>query len=109
MLAIAEGMLEEVSLKPYAVVASTGTASGCSRTTFNDIWDYQNYATSSVICDADGNTITALNGYSVNVSVVSDSSPFAAVGVSAAARITVTVRFGSRSLSLTSWRTNFAS
>jgi MSHA pilin protein MshD len=109
MLAIAEGMLEEVTLKPYAIVASTGSASGCNRSTFNDIWDYNNYATSSVICDVDGNTIAALAGYSMNVYVQADSSTFSAVGVSAAARITVTVRYGSRSLSLVSWRTNFAS
>jgi len=109
MLAIAEGMLEEVALKPYAIVASTGTAIGCSRSTFNDIWDYNNYATSSVICDVDGNAIATLGGYSMSVSVQTDSSTFSAVGVSAAARITVTVRYGSRSLSLVSWRTNFAS
>ena len=108
MLAIAEGMVEEIALKPYGVVAASGTPATCARNTFNDIWDYQGYATSGVICDVDGNTLPTLNGYSVNVTVVLDATTFSAVGVTQTAKITVNVSNAGHSLSLVTWRTNYA-
>ena len=107
MLAIAEGMMEEVFLQPYAPAANSA-AVGCARNTFNDIGDNNGYATAGMICDADGNQIAALAGYSLSVAVTADAATFSGNGVSAASKITVTVTYGAQSISLVSWRTNYA-
>lgn len=101
--AVAEELMEEVALKPYAATANT--TSGCARSTFNDIFDYNGYTTTGQVCDIDGNAIAALNGLSVAISVV--GSALGGIPASAAAQITVTVSQGSDSISLTSWRTNY--
>lgn len=101
MLAIAEGMMEEITLKPYA--GSAVTPAGCARTTFADIDDYNGYS-STGICDLEGNAIAALSAYNVAVAVAVDSLG----GVAEAKRITVTVSHGGDNLSLASWRTDWA-
>lgn len=101
MLAIAEGMMEEITLKPYAGSAVTPT--GCARTTFADIDDYNGYS-STGICDLAGTAIPALSTYNVAVTVV--VAPL--IGVGQAQRITVTVSHGGDSLVLESWRTDWA-
>ena len=104
MLAIAEEMLEEIQLKPYTVAANTAPAA-CARNTYNDVLDYNGYATSGQICTIDGTPIPSLAGYSVQVQVQAATLS----GVGAARRIGVTVTRGSDSLTLTGWRTDFAS
>mgnify|MGYP001002862353 CR=1 FL=1 len=104
MLAIAEEMMEEIQLKPYAS-ASNSAPAGCARDTYNDVSDYQGYATSGQICTVDGVAIAELASYSVSVGVATDSL----AGVAAARRITVTVTRGSDSFALTGWRTDYAS
>lgn len=104
MLAIAQEMLEEIQLKPYAPAANAAPA-GCARDTFNDIGDYHGYASAGSICTVDGVAIAALAGYSVSVGVV----PATLAGVAAARRITVTVGHGGASLALVGWRTDHAS
>ncbi|MBT9595333.1 MAG: type II secretion system protein [Vitreoscilla sp.] len=104
MLAIAEEMMEEIQLKPYAS-ASNSAPAGCARDTYNDVGDYQGYATSGQICTVDGVAIAELASYSVSVGVATGSL----AGVAAARRITVTVSRGSDSLALTGWRTDYAS
>ncbi|MEW6703931.1 MAG: prepilin-type N-terminal cleavage/methylation domain-containing protein [Pseudomonadota bacterium] len=100
MLAIAEEMMEEIQLKPYAAAANAAPA-GCARDTFNDVLDYNGY--SQAACAIDGTPIAELAGYSVSVSVTNT----ALSGVGEALRIRVTVSRGSDSLQLIGWRTNY--
>lgn len=104
MLAIAEEMLEEIELKPYAVAANAAPTP-CARNTFNDVLDYDGYAATSGICTIDGTAIPLLATYAVQVRVQAGTLG----GVGAARRIDVTVTHGSGSLTLTGWRTDFAS
>ena len=104
MLAVGEEMLEEILLKPY--VPAPGTISGCNRASADDVSDYAAY-TDQPVCDIDGTAVTGLNGYTVSVAVDASASLGAlATGVK---KVTVTVKRGSESLSLTGWRTDYAS
>jgi MSHA pilin protein MshD len=102
MLAIAEGLMEEIQLKPFAAAANAAPA-GCARDTFNDVADYNGYA-STGICSVDGVAIPALANYRVSVSVQSATL----AGLTGALRITVTTTQGGESLQLVGWRTNYA-
>jgi MSHA pilin protein MshD len=103
MLAIAEEMMEEITLKPYAVAANSAPAP-CARDSYNDLSDYDGYSTNGQVCSLDGTPLPALAAYSVAVSV--SVAPLA--GMAAAKKIVVTVRRGSDSLSLTGWRSDYA-
>jgi MSHA pilin protein MshD len=103
LLSIADGLMEEVLSRPYVAVAGGGSAA-CERSAFNDIDDYNGYATSGRICTIDGTEVGSLAGYSVNVSV----QPATLGGVAQARRIVVTASAGSENLTLTGWRTGYA-
>ncbi len=103
MLAIAEEMMEEITLKPYTAVAPGPTA-GCARVAFNDVGDYNGYQTTTGICDIDGTAIASLATYNVAVTVGAHALPN---GV-AATRIVVTVTHGVDTLTLTGYRTDWA-
>ncbi len=101
MLSVAEEMMEEILLKPYAI--GPGTISGCNRASADDIRDYAGY--SQAVCDIDGVAVSGLAGYAVAVAVASVTWE----GIANTLRVTVTVTRGSNSISLVSWRTDFAS
>lgn len=101
MQVIAEEMLEEILLKPYAVAA--GAIAGCDRSAADDVRDYNGY--SQAICDIDGTAVAGLAGYNVTVAV--DSVNWQ--GIANTLRVTVTVTRGTESLGLIGWRTDYAS
>ena len=102
MVAIAQELMEEITLKPYAAAANTAPV-GCARDTYNDISDYNGYS-SNGICSIDGVAIAALSAFNVSASVVSGTL----AGVAAAKTITVTVSLAGESLQLVGWRTDYA-
>ena len=88
-MAVAESMLEEVSLMPVAVGGWAGAASQANRANFDDVRDYNGYNSGGSvykIYDPAGTPTTGLNGFNVTVAVLST-----ALGGSPALRITVTV------------------
>lgn len=132
MLAIAESLLEEVTLKPFtfcdpddpnaATAASandcTGLAGGANdesklplgpeasdttRALYDNVSDYHGL-TLSPATDINGNSII---GYSATVSVTQEQ-PEASIPLAASLRITVTVTHGSNSLSLSGYRLRYA-
>lgn len=110
MVAVAEELLEEILLKPYAPAGTAPTnglaacgAAPAVRTAFDDVRDYDQYQTSG-ICDVDGDAVAGLESYGVSVSV----SVASWQGVAGTLRIEVTVTRGGESFSLTGWRTPYA-
>jgi MSHA pilin protein MshD len=113
MLAVAEEMMEEVLLKPFAVngaapvntLKSCGGATPPSRAAFDDVSDYNNYSTTG-ICDIDGATVAGLGGY--NISVAVGNAALAGIAAASVLKVTVTVTHGSETIALAGWRTNYA-
>ena len=103
MTAIAQQLMEEITLKPYAAAAHTAPA-GCARDTYNDIADYHGYSSTGV-CTVDGVVIAELAGFNGSASVVAGTL----AGVAAARSITVTVSHAGDTLQLVGWRTDYAS
>ena len=102
-LAVAESLLEEISLKNYA--NPTGGYSGSQRALFDDVDDYNGYASAGIV-DIDGSAIGALSGYSI-ASVTVAVVPVG--GVAETKRISVTVNGpGNESITLSGYRTNYA-
>lgn len=100
--AIAEEMVEEVSLHPFAAAVNVAPSNACARDTFNDVDDYHGYHVLGV-CDISGNALPQLADYEVAVAV----TPATLVGVTAK-RIAVTVSHGPETLTLVAYRSGWA-
>jgi MSHA pilin protein MshD len=114
MLSVAEEMLEEIQLKPFAItgVAPANAlvacgAAGAVRSAFDDVRDYAGYATTG-ICDIDGTTIAGLGGYNVAVAITTPNLTDGTTAV-ASLRVAVTVTRGAETLTHAGWRTDFGS
>ena len=113
MLSIAEEMLEEALLKPFAVsgtapgnvLVACGTAAA-ARSAFDDVSDYNGYATNG-ICDIDGAAVTGLSAYNLRVAVNAAASLGDVAGGNVK-QVTVTVTHGAESLTLDGWRAGYA-
>jgi MSHA pilin protein MshD len=103
MVAVAQELMEEILLKPFAVAAHTAPA-GCARDTYNDVRDYNGY-TRTGICTVDGVAIPALAGLQVSSSVATGTLG----GVAGALKVTVTVQHSGQTLRLVGWRTDYGS
>lgn len=123
MLAIAEGMMEEIQLKPFAInpagggavggVVNCGTA-GASRDAFDDVRDYNGYQTSNP-CNVAGGVIPGLvtnPPYAVAVTVgplgAADLAAFGGIPAADILQIVVTVNRAQQFIVLTGYRINYA-
>lgn len=109
LIAIAEGMMEEITLKPYVDPGTGGSiaAGSCDRSAADDIQDYAAY-TNRAVCDIDGTAVPSLAAYRVSVSL--DTSAVLGALTTGVTKISVTVSNGGReSFTLIGWRTNYAS
>ncbi len=107
-LAIAEALLDEIELKPFANPPGgfAGAPTQANRPSFDDVSDYNNFATAGIFT-IDGVAIPALANYNVTRVTVAAS----ALGVIAPANavlITVTVTGpGGEAITLAGYRTNY--
>jgi len=70
MQAIADNMMEEILLKPYAPGPAPGAGAGGARMNFDDVRDYNGYGQAiQGIRDVEGNAIPGLQRYTVLVTV----------------------------------------
>jgi MSHA pilin protein MshD len=110
-LAIAESLLEEVQLQNFAnpVGGFTGAATQANRANFDDVFDYNGFATAGIF-PADGSTIavTGLGKYGVGVNVVNPPAAWGSIPANDVAQITVTVTDPSgQSLQAVGYRVNY--
>ena len=113
MQAIADNMMEEVLLKPYAPGPAPGAGVGGARVNFDDVRDYDGYGQAiQGIRDVEGNAIPGLERYTVLVTV----TPTALTNIANTDALQIVVMVsvnGSaantslpRPIVLTGWRTN---
>lgn len=108
MSAIADGMMEEILLKPFTATANAAPANSCARDTYNDVGDYNGYNPGK-ICDIGGVDIANLAGYAVAVSVAS-SANLGGIPAGDVRKIVIDVSrtMGPETYTLTGWRTCYA-
>jgi MSHA pilin protein MshD len=115
LLAIAEEMIEEVALRPFANGPAPGAVAvgGCRRDAFDGLDDYNGYPANRQVCDVDGTVIGALAGYRLDVTVTSPTvaamaSVMPGVPAGSARRIQVEASLGAERIVLVAWRTEYA-
>lgn len=113
MLAVAEELMEEILLKPFAVsgAAPANSAVNCGvagaiRVAFDDVSDYQSYQTNGV-CNIDGEAVQGLADYDVRV-VIDAAASLGTLAGGSVKKVTVTITHSADTISLVGWRTNYA-
>ena len=112
MQAIADNLMEEILMKPFAPGSAPGAPTG-PRINFDDVRDYKGYDSGAQgVPDVEGNVIAGLERYRVVVAV-DDKAPLPNVTTGDAILVTVTVwdmRVNANDpgakIILTGWRTN---
>ena len=104
--AIAEGVMEEIQLKPFSTPAAT-PPTGCARAGLLKAGDYNGF--DAAVCAADGTAAPALAGYKIHVDVLQGSGAIVTnIPTPAdAIEIRVTASRGAQQYILTGWRTNY--
>jgi len=108
LMAVAESMMEEITLKPFDDPGSGGAIAhgSCDRSAADDIQDYAGYLDRPV-CDLEGNPATLLPDFRVDIELA--NLPYHGIPAADALRIVVTVGDGgSESFRLVAWRTRHA-
>ncbi|HLA33877.1 MAG TPA: type II secretion system protein [Rhodocyclaceae bacterium] len=108
-MAVADAMMEEILLKDFAnpVGGWAGLATVANRPLFDDIGDYNGYASTGVFAITDtANPIAALNDYNVAVTVAPPTAAIGGVVVADIRQIVVTVTRGALTYTLTGYRFN---
>lgn len=103
MAAVAEALMEEIQLKPYANGHTVNTVN-TARADFDEVGDYDNYKPSGGIVDISGNAIDGLEKYSVEVHVTETTLKDISNSKDAVV-IKVAVSHGADTFTLTGWRT----
>lgn len=110
MQAIADNMMEEILLKPYAAGPNPGARANGARIGYDDVRDYDGYGTTG-IQDVEGNAIAGLERYRVAVAVA--AVQLTGMPANGALQITVTVtnttpnaQAPGAAVVLTGWRTD---
>jgi MSHA pilin protein MshD len=111
MQAIADNMMEEILMKPFAPPEGSTVTPASGRVNYDQVSDYDGYGQGLTgIRDVEGNVIPGLERYTVLVSV--QQAALAGIPSKDALRVTVTVAVTGTSASLpqpivlTGWRTN---
>lgn len=111
-MAIAESLLEEISLKAFQDpgggtngVTTCDLGGGTNRALWDDVCDYNGYA-STGINDVEGNSIAALSNYNVTSVTVADSADLTGL-VTKRITVTVTVPGGPDTITMTGFRANY--
>ncbi len=111
-IAIAESLLEEISLKAFqdpgggtngVITCNLGT--GTNRTLWDDVCDYNGYS-STGIYDVEGNPIAALSNYNVASVTVANSADLPGL-VTQRITVTVTVPGSPDTITMTGYRANY--
>lgn len=115
-VSVAESMLEEILLKEYCDpdtvdVSTTPPTCGlhtteASRALFDDVDDYNAYATTTGITDVSGAAVPGLSAYNVAV-VVDAPATVDATSTVVLKKVTVTVSWAGGNVSLSGYRGNF--
>lgn len=104
MAAVADGMMEEILLKPF-YAGGTAHGGGCARDTFDEVGDYAGYHTDNV-CTVQGDAIAALAGYTVDVALLTTANTaMPGVPTGELFKITIRVQRGDEFYVLSGWRT----
>ena len=110
MEAIADNMMEEILMKPYAPPPGSTVTTDSGRINYDNVSDYDGYKDLQGIRDVEGNQIPGLERYNVVVSVQPTTLTNVPNGDALRIVVTVTVSGTDPSLPkpvvLTGWRTN---